>query len=83
MYSAYLLWLVKVLNWKIQKQRFKLYARKRKKNLTIGLNKHGQICMKAAIKNLRFYFVKAMALKLIRPEERTSTNQTSNLIDTY
>lgn len=65
MFSTYLLWLVKVLNWEIQKQRFKLYARK--KNLTIGLSKHGQRCIEPAMKNLRFYFVKAMALKLVKP----------------
>lgn len=39
----------------------------KKKNLTIGLSKHGQRCIEPAIKNLRFYFVKAMALKLVKP----------------
>lgn len=44
--------------------------KKEKKNITIGLSKHGQRCMKPAIKNFRFYFVKAMALKLVQPEDQ-------------
>lgn len=39
-----------------------------KENLTIGLSKRGQKCMKPTIKNLKFYFVKAMALQLVQPE---------------
>lgn len=78
MYSAYLLWLVKELNWKIQKQRFNLEARKRN-HLTIGLSKHGQRYMKPAIKKLRLNFVKAMALKFVQPEDQYKLNSKSYL----
>lgn len=44
------------------------------KKLPIGLSKHGQRCMKPAIKNLRLYFVTAMALRLVQPEEQYQSN---------
>lgn len=53
----------------------------KKKNLTIGLSKHRQKRMEYAIKNLRFYFVKAMALKLVKPEDQYKSDL--KFINTY
>lgn len=47
---------------------------KEKKNLTIGLSKHGPVYMRPAIRNLRLYYVKAVAPKLFQPEDHCQSD---------